>query len=81
MACVGGLVTEASSGEHCAQGSAVLSHDSVLCGGGVRFEQLTVVKILGVLHISCRVMLGNVERLEAVEIVNYLEIVLNVKAH
>ena len=81
MAGVGRFVAEASAGENRAERGAVFAHDCILCGRGVCFEKLTVVKVICVLHISCRVMLRNVQRFKAVIIVDYFKIVFDREAH
>ena len=44
-------------------------------------QELTVIKIVSILHISCGVMLRNVECLEALVVVYDLVIVLDGEAH
>ena len=45
------------------------------------FKKLTVVEIIGVLHISCGVVLGDIKSLKALVIVNDLVVILDGKAH
>ena len=81
MTGIGRLVSEASAGEYRTQGRAVLLHYCVLRRGGMGLKKLTVIKIIGILHISCGVVLGNIKSLEALIIVYYLVIVLYSEAH
>ena len=81
VASIGGLVSEASAGEDSAKRRAVLLHNSVLRRRGMSLKKLTVIKIISILHISRRVMLGNIKSLKALIIVNYLPIILDSKAH
>ena len=88
VAGVGRLVAEAASREnrldrHAVLGEvlAVLSENRVLCRRGLRFEQLTVLEIVGVLHIARGVVLGNIYRLKALVVGYDLGVILYGEAH
>ena len=88
MACVGRLVSEAAAGEYGAYGLAlvyervaVLFINGILCRRGLRFQKLTVFKIVCVLHISCGMKFRNIQRFEAFVVGNDLAVILNGKSH
>ena len=75
------FVAEAATREDGTQRCTVLFHDGVLRGRGVGLQQLTVIEIVGVLHVAGGVMLRNVQCLKAVVIRYDLAVVFNRKAH
>ena len=87
MAGVDFFVSEASAREYGADGisalkiALILSENCILSGGCVGFEKLVCAQIIGILHISRGVMLGNIESLEAVVIVGNLAVILNIESH
>ena len=87
MAGVNFFISETAAGEYRSDGiallklSGILSQNGVLRRGGMSFEKLTRAEIIGILHISCGVMLRDIESLKAVVIIGYLGIILNGKSH
>ena len=81
MAGVRGLVSKAPAGEDGPHRRAVLPQNKILRGGGMGLEELAVFQIVGVLHIPCGVVLGDVHRLETLVVGDDLLKVLYNKAH
>ena len=62
-------------------GGLALFHSSYLNGGGLCSEQDVLVYIECVLRISCGVVLGHIQRLEAVIVAFYLRALNYIEAH
>ena len=88
MAGVGRLISEAASGEYGLDGNTLFSEGRtvffqycILRGRCLGFQELAVFQVIGVLHISCRVVLRDIYRLEAFIVGDHLRIILYSKAH
>ena len=88
MAGVGGFIPEASAREDRLDGRSVFdepipvfSVNGVLGRRGLGLQQLSVLQIVGILHIPCRVEFGNVQRFKALVVGHDLAVILHGKAH
>ena len=81
MACVSWFISETSAGENCTKRCTVLLHDWILSSWCVSLEKLTAWKIVCILHISCGVMLRDIESFKTVEVVNNFWEVFDWEAH
>ena len=87
MAGINLFISEASAGENSSDGVAVFeicgifAENCILCSRCVSFEKLTRAQIISILHISCGVMLGDIECFKAVVVIGDFGIIFDGKAH